>query len=268
MPREVERWQRSVEDFGGRARQSSGITEALARSNLGGSVLLPVNQAQPTYPNKILAEVTLPRPVALDVALSVSNLIGANGVFSLDVGDAFARVTWGVSGGVVHEAEIDIGTGWIKTFVASFLRVEFVGREQSWVLGGAGRPAPGNQSDAVRIGASVGPSSAGRAGVALRRSRFYPDLPGSTETSLPVPPFAQAFRLTANEGAYNVDITALTGQATAVGRWLWNGNLGGSPSYGASVFWVELPQRAVRINILNNSGGALLQPTLAYKLAL
>lgn len=267
--KQLENWVERVDDFGGRIGDGPGLLEALQRSNLGSSKTIPTSGPTAGLQNVTLAEVRLPTPMLVDVTTSLPN-IGFQGAVDpgINIGDSCFRITWGTSAGVATTVDVDANRGWRHTFLAAYLRVEYIVRPSTFVFpdNSAFRMQGGQARDLV-VQAQVGPSSGGTNGK-LTRTYMAGDITGVGGTAGgTIPDFAESVYFSG--GQLGVDSYSLLFTDGFVSQVMSSYTVDqAADGYTGLVYKRMVPQQALVWQVtITGDGGPITAPRMIFELA-
>jgi len=268
--KELEEHQARVEAFGGRIDSPAKPTMAeLSKTVLGSVKTLPTAGAVAISAAPItLAEMNVSHPIAVDVSFSYLNINQGQGIGdTLDVGDGFVQITWGVKGAIEQTAQVDGGFGWRFPFVASHLLVQYFPVDQQ---SNAGKIIPIGQSRNLQIAGMIAPASGAPCAPLTKTVRFSDIAPGASEQQQ-VPKFAYEWRTELiTNFASTWDVGFFTPPATQIYLADANGVAGEYPTWQLPGHWWTVPQAApiVNLGIDLASPVALIEPAIKFRLAL
>lgn len=262
-------WVRRVDDFGGRIGDGPGLLEALQRSNLGSSKIIPTAGPTASLKNEVLAEIKLPTPMLVDVTTALPDVSFQGAVDpGVNIGDACWRVTWGTSSGVNMTVDIDANRGWRHSFLASYLRVEFIPRPSTFVFpANTAFQMAGGQGRNLTVQAQVGPSSGG-SNTKLTRTYMAGEITGLGGTAGgTIPAFAESVYFSA--GQLSVDGYQLLFTDGFVSQVMSSYAVDqAADGYTGIVYKRRVPQQALVWQVtITGDGGTLSAPRMIFELA-
>ncbi len=197
---ELRRHAEQVAAWGGRVTApAEGQKVMLGDTSLGNTHTFLTTGSAPISAEPItLAEMTVSKPISVDVTFSYPNKVpvsgvlsgtigaeGANGENTVDTGNGFVRITWGIEGAQVQQSvDCDGANGWRYPFVASHLIVQYfpVDRDNENIISV-------NQRFDLQVSAQIQPSS-GAPCLPLQRTNMFPDLAANGFGQRKIPKFA------------------------------------------------------------------------------
>jgi len=266
----LENWQGEVEKFAGSVPSFRDVAQAqiqaLGESRMGSARTVETTGATPiSVQSFVLAEMRIKAPKLVDVVVG-TNRVDATKTTSLDVGDGYILVSWGVEGAVQQQVAVDIGMGWRHPFVASFLRVEWFPQDPFPVVGAASGLPVGQARD-LTVSAMIGPASY------APPSKLYKTQQGPAAfAAAAVWPFVfqnwtSGVRVCGDAATPNWTAEFMTAAGTVLGWFRIDGNTGRGPTWARDRF-VNKPQRAVRCRVTNVSGGNFNNLAMIQELSL
>jgi len=274
---QLDTWNEEVDDFGGRISSPAKRTllAELGDGQLGQQATIPTSEPNPVVPgtqfqaSHLLAEVTLSKSIPMDVTFSY-DLMQAKlpDVIPLDQGDGAVRITWGTTGAFKNVAIVDGNRGWRRSFVASFLRVEYLPNGDPTQEGFFPLQTFSPQPRDLIVGALISPFSAAPSDE-LTSTILFPTITALSPTNATIPRWAKSLRFMAEpddpETKFIIRFTNANG--TTAGS-IQSDESTVFPSWQAFAREFPVPQRAQRFSIFVIAPGELEAPAAIFTLAL
>lgn len=276
---QLDTWNEEVDDFGGRisspARRT--ILTELGDGQLGQRVSIPTSEPNPVVPgtqfqaSHLLAEVTLAKSIPMDVTFSYDAMQAndGNGQRALDQGDGCVRVTWGTTGAFKNVALVDGNRGWRRSFVASFLRVEYLPNGDPSTQGFFPLQTFSPQQRDLLVGALITPFSPAPSHE-LTKTVLFPTITALSPNNFPIPRWAKSLRFMAESTgvADNFIIRFTKANGTTAGAIVSDSTATAFPVWQAYGREFPVPQRAQRFSIFAVGATVLEAPAAIFTLAL
>ena len=277
---QLDTWNTEVDDFGGRISSPAKrtILAELGDSQLGQQATIPTSLPNPVVPgtqfqeSHLLAEVTLSKSIPMDVTFSYdmmqAKVTQAGG--ALDQGSGAVRITWGTTGAFKNVAIVDGNRGWRRSFVASFLRVEYLPNgdptQENFFLLQTFSP----QARDLVVGALITPFSAAPS-EELTKTILFPRITALSPTSATIPRWAKSMRFMAENTGTKTDfrIRFTLANGTSAGAILSDADADELPLWQAFGREFPVPQRAQGFSIFATAPQTVLEGSAAiFTLAL